>query len=280
MSLSIALLLGSGGLLIGALLSLLGAGGSILLLPLLVSGAGLAMLDAVPLALLVVLLLALLNLPPYLRRGQIALKPALVLGLPSLVGSWIAGSWVREGLVSEQVQLLVFCLAAVGATLLLNRGSTARPKQRKQASAVLALQGLLVGALTGIAGVGGGFAIVPALVLLAGLSMAVASGTSLMLICLNGLVALAALGHWPSSQLNLLAPLLLGGAAGAWIGQRLAAKAPEAWLRRGFSALLLLAAGLSAIEAWNKQRLEDPLLTANNTRSAAKTVSTATKSGL
>jgi hypothetical protein len=75
-----------GGALIGFLLAVLGAGGSILLLPLLVSGAGLPTLAAVPLSLLVVTLLALGNVGPYIRRRQIAIQPALVLGVPALAG--------------------------------------------------------------------------------------------------------------------------------------------------------------------------------------------------
>ena len=69
-----------------------------------------------------------------------------------------------------------------------------------------------MGLLTGIAGVGGGFAIVPALVLLAGLPMQLACGTSLLLIVVNALVALAALGHWPQSLRQGFAALLIGSA--------------------------------------------------------------------
>ena len=114
----ISLLLGLGGGLIGFLLSVLGAGGSILLLPLLVSGAALPTQEAVPLSLIVVMLLALANLGPYLRRGQFAPKPALLLGLPALGGSWIGGSWVKAGLIPEAVQLSVFAAAALLAKTL------------------------------------------------------------------------------------------------------------------------------------------------------------------
>ncbi|WP_255439380.1 sulfite exporter TauE/SafE family protein [Synechococcus sp. LTW-R] len=182
----ISLLLGLGGGLIGFLLSVLGAGGSILLLPLLVSGAALPTREAVPLSLIVVMLLALANLGPYLRRGQFAPKPALLLGLPALGGSWIGGSWVKAELIPEAVQLSVFASAALLASwLLLQRQTNGTPGPRRAADVLLVLQGLLVGLLTGIAGVGGGFAIVPALVLLAGLPMALASGTSLLLIAVN-----------------------------------------------------------------------------------------------
>ena len=261
MTIAIALLLGTGGALIGLLLALLGAGGSILLLPLLVSGAALPTREAVPLSLLVVMLLALINLGPCLRRRQIAPRPALILGLPALAGSWIGGSWVKAGLVPEALQLGVFAAAALLASWLLSRpmepaassrGQPSGGRKRTGQPVLLALQGLLVGLLTGVAGVGGGFAIVPALVLLAGLPMALASGTSLLLIVVNALVALAAIGHWPASSLPLLLPLLLGGVIGAAAGQRLAPRLNDRQLRRGFSALLIGSALLSGVEAWHR----------------------------
>jgi uncharacterized membrane protein YfcA len=263
---SLALLAAGGGL-IGFLLSVLGAGGSILLLPLLVSGAALPTREAVPLSLLVVMVLALANLGPYVRRGQFAPRPALILGVPALAGSWIGGSWVKAGHVPEPVQLGVFAAAALLASWLLNRKPTPPGRARQpEASApaggtagtglawLLALQGVLVGLLTGVAGVGGGFAIVPALVLLAGLPMQLASGTSLLLIAVNALVALAALGHWPAASLPMLPPLLLGGGAGAVVGQRLAPHLPDRRLRQGFAVLLIGSALLSGAEAVKRQR--------------------------
>lgn len=249
-------LLVAGGALIGFLLAVLGAGGSILLLPLLVSGAALPIKAAVPLSLLVVTLLALGNVGPYIRRRQVAIQPALVLGLPALAGSWIGGSLVKAGLIPEAMQLGIFTAAALLASWLLNRRGALKhpPKDGRPAGMPMALagQGVLVGLLTGIAGVGGGFAIVPALVLLAGLPMQLASGTSLLLIATNSLVALAALGHWPTAQLPLLLPLVGGGFLGAVVGQRLAPHLPEMRLRQGFSALLIGSALLSGFEAWRR----------------------------
>jgi uncharacterized protein len=262
MSVAAALLLTAGGGLIGLLLAVLGAGGSILLLPLLMSGAALPTREAVPLSLLVVMLLALANLGPSLRRGQIAPRPALILGLPALAGSWIGGSWVKAGLIPEAVQLGVFAAAALLASWLLSRrakpgsaggGAPSAGRSPRSRPLLLALQGLLVGLLTGIAGVGGGFAVVPALVLLAGLPMTMATGTSLLLIAINALVALAAIGHWPAASLPLLLPLLVGGGIGVAAGQRLAPRLNEQQLRRGFSALLIGSALLSGVEAWRRQ---------------------------
>ena len=256
MALTTLVLLAAGGGLIGFLLSVLGAGGSILLLPLLVSGAALPTREAVPLSLLVVMLMALANLGPYVRRGQFAPKPALILGLPALAGSWIGGSWVKAGYVPEPIQLAVFAIAALVASWLLTRRSpTADSVGHRPAQPVaLAEQGVLVGLLTGIAGVGGGFAIVPALVLLAGLPMALASGTSLLLIAVNALVALAAQGHWPAASLPLMAPLLVGGGLGAVLGQRLAPHLSDQRLRQGFSLLLIGSAALTGAEAWRRHQ--------------------------
>ena len=261
MTISVLLLLLGGGGLIGFLLAVLGAGGGILLLPLLISGAALSTREAVPLSLLVVTLMALGNLGPYLKRRQVAPKPALVLGLPALAGSWMGGSWVKAGYVSEPVQLGLFAAAALLASWLLTRRSTmstAAEQGRSGPPLALAFQGLLVGLLTGIAGVGGGFAIVPALVLMAGLPMPLASGTSLLLIAVNSLVALAALGHWPAASLPLMLPLLGGGFIGALVGQRLAPHLPDRQLRRGFAALLIGSALLSGAEAWRRQEPTRP----------------------
>ena len=161
-------LLTAGGGLIGFLLSVLGAGGSILLLPLLVTGAGLSTREAVPLSLLVVMLLALGNLGPYLRRGQFAVIPAIILGMPALAGSWIGGSWVRAGYLSEPVELGVFAAAALVASWLLTRrrASHAAPSlvpigTRPGSILPLAIQGVLVGLLTGIAQLSAAVAAVP-----------------------------------------------------------------------------------------------------------------------
>jgi uncharacterized membrane protein YfcA len=272
MALASLALLSGGGALIGFLLSVLGAGGSILLLPLLVSGAALPTKEAVPLSLLVVMLLALGNLGHCLRRRQFAPRPALQLGLPALAGSWIGGSWVKAGFVSEPVELSVFALAALTASWLMTRPTPASregspivaPTWRRGGWALLPgfllwsgrrlllslpAQGVVVGLLTGIAGVGGGFAIVPALALLAGLPMQLAGCTSLLLIAVNALVAFAALGHWPAQSLPLLLPLLVGGALGAVVGQRLAPHLPDRRLRQGFAALLVGSALLTGVEA-------------------------------
>ena len=244
------LLLLSGGALIGALLALLGAGGSILLLPLLVSGLSLPMREAVPLSLIVVLILALMNLVPALHQRRLSWRFAGWMGAPALLGSWIGAAWVKDGLISPNKQLLLFALAAAAAAVLM-----ARPPSASSAPTGpvrwwwLPPQGLGVGLLTGIAGVGGGFAVVPALALLGRLPMSLASGTSLLVIATSSLMALLAHGVWNVDAFRLLFPLLIGGGFGVLLGQRLAPHLPEQRLRKGFAALLLVSAMSSGVEA-------------------------------
>jgi len=112
---------------------------------------------------------------------------------------------------------------------------------------VIALGGLVVGALTGYVGVGGGFLIVPALVLLGGLPMSLATGTSLAIITLNAATGFVGqVAAHPGLLGALDAPLLAGiagvGAAGSVAGRRLAGKFDDRTLRRVFAVALVLLA--------------------------------------
>ena len=254
-----------GGSLIGFLLAVLGAGGAILLMPLLVNVLDIPTDPAISLSLLVVMLLAIGNAIPYLKRGQFAPGTALRLGMPALLGSWWGARLARAGIVNDTAQLLIFITAALIASVLMLRRSNAQEPteqelplyaalKRKRYPWMLTVQGLLVGLLTGTAGVGGGFAIVPALVLLAGLPMQLATGTSLVLIALSSPVALITLGDWPLAQLPMILPLVAGGLVGALIGQQLAPHLSDQWLRRGFAALLIGSALFTASETLQRHQ--------------------------
>lgn len=269
MEISTLLLLLGGGSLIGFLLAVLGAGGAILLLPMLVSVLDVPTDPAISLSLLIVMLLAIGNAIPYLRRGQFALQPALRLGVPALFGSWCGARLAKAGLISDTAQLVIFIAAALLASVLMLRKTQADDGPTGTLPLIAALrptpavwqlpaQGLLVGLLTGTAGVGGGFAIVPALVLLAGLPMQLATGTSLVLIALSSPVALFTLSDWPQPYFPLIMPILTGGLVGAMIGQRLAPHLGDRLLKRGFAALLLGSALFTAFEAVQRHQEANP----------------------
>ena len=129
-------------------------------------------------------------------------------------------------------------MLVVGALML--RGRPDGEPSRPVATPVLAAAGLAVGLLTGFLGVGGGFLIVPALVLLAGLPFERAVGTSLAIITMNSLVA--AIAHRASLPDDIWTALALGAAAlvGAAAGARGAGRLSPALLRRGFAVLVLI----------------------------------------
>ncbi|MER3451259.1 MAG: sulfite exporter TauE/SafE family protein [Thermus sp.] len=221
-----------GALLIGLSLGLLGSGGSILTVPILVYLLGEPPKLAIAESLLIVGGISLVGVLPYALRGLVDWKSLLGFGLPSFV--------------TGQVQLLVFAGVMLFAAYLMARPPRLRPQGRR-AFWKAALEGTMVGALTGFVGVGGGFLIVPALVLLGGLPMHRAVGTSLAIVTLNAVVGgykhTASLAQQDSIHWGLVLSLTLVGILGSLLGGRLSLHLPQERLRQGF-VLFLLAIGV------------------------------------
>jgi uncharacterized membrane protein YfcA len=177
------------GVLIGLTLGALGAGGSILTVPILVYVLGVPVQSAAGTSLAIVGLNAATGALDHLRRGRSLPKTGLAVGLSGLLGA-LAGAWLNYQ-VRPEVVLALFSVLMLGAAwgLLRRRAAPAivRFSERYSAGVWLRLValGLAVGLLTGFFGVGGGFLIVPALVLLLGPPMRLALGTSLVTIALN-----------------------------------------------------------------------------------------------
>lgn len=235
----LAPLLGVG---IGLCLRVLGAGGSILAVPLLVTVFGEPARDATTTSLLIVGSLALVGALDCVRMGGVDLRAAAHFGVAGAPGA-IVGT-VLNRLTPERVLLVLFALLLIvvaGAMLVLRepRGPLA-PAPRRWPR-VLAV-GALVGVLTGFFGVGGGFFAFPALVLLAGVPTRTAVGTSLLVIVFNsgvGFVSHFALG---GVEWRLAAGLCGGGIVGMLAGSRLAGRLPAAHIRSGFAALMFVVA--------------------------------------
>lgn len=236
----------AGALLIGLSLGLLGSGGSILTVPILVYLLGQEEKLAIAGSLGIVGAISLFGAIPYAARREIAWRSLLFFGLPGIAGTW--GGAFLSRYVSGSFQLLLFAgvmLLAAWFMLRPARSPAATPSKRRPHW--IALDGLLVGLLTGLVGVGGGFLIVPALVLLGGLPMRLAVGTSLLLITLKStagflqyLVQLAAQDRRLDWQ--VFVTFVGVGALGSLLGERLGGRLPQAVLRRLFGGLLLLVA--------------------------------------
>ena len=240
MTIVLAMLFGA---LIGVLLGLIGGGGSILTVPILVYLLGQGVHEATATSLVIVGATALVGAVPHARAGRVAAKTALLFGGAGIVGAFV-GAWFNR-LVSGPVILLLFGLLMLIVAARMARGHKRRGNENARTPLhgfrwpVLGA-GLIVGTMTGFFGVGGGFLIVPALVLVLGFPMRLAVGTSLVIIAINSGAGVVA--HLGSGiiDLSLATLFIIGGVAGSTLGGRLVGQIDETQLSRGFAALVAL----------------------------------------
>lgn len=233
-----------GAVAIGLALGLLGSGGSILTVPVLVYLLGQPEKLAIAGSLAVVGTVALVGALSWWMRGGVDGRSVLYFGLPGVTGTLLGAS--LSGYLSGALQLMLFAVVMLLAARRMLRPAPVGGTAPAQPARLLA-QGFGIGVLTGIVGVGGGFLILPALVLLGGLSMHRAIGTSLAIISMNAATgfarhyaALAAAGamlDW-----RTLGLLSVVGCGGSVLGQRVASRLPQQPLRRAFAVLLVLMA--------------------------------------
>ena len=244
------------GLTIGILLGLLGGGGSILAVPALVYGVGAPLAVAVPTSLLVVGVSSATAVLPRLRQGQVAWRIAGVFGAAG-AGAAFAGAAVNR-LLDPRVVLVGFAalMGAAGVRMLREQlpigGDCALPGGGVNWRGCLPKaigSGVVVGFLTGLFGVGGGFLIIPALVLLLGLPMTVAVGTSLVIIVINSVAGFAA--HAGDAALDYRIALAFTAAAvvGSLASARVASRLPAERLRRWFAYLVFAVAAFVVVQA-------------------------------
>ncbi len=242
-----ALLTWLGALVVGLSLGLLGSGGSILTVPILVYVVGMSTKLAVAASLAIVGIIAMTGAASHARQRLVNWRYVVSFGLPGIVATY-AGAWVSHW-VSGAVQLIVFAVIMGLASFSMLRPAPSTPDAAPQRHfAWLLAAGVGVGLITGFVGVGGGFLFVPALVILGGLSMRQAVGTSLAVIALNS--ASGFVGHYvqlagaqvrmPWAEIAVFAAVgTFGSLAGQMLGRRLA----HASLRRAFGVLLIVMSG-------------------------------------
>ncbi|SDG04395.1 hypothetical protein SAMN05660662_0119 [Blastococcus aurantiacus] len=250
----IALSIGSG-LVIGALVGLLGGGGSILAVPALVYLAGQDLQQAVATSLLVVGVTSVVAVLPRLRERQINWRIGLLFGAAGAATAF-TGAAVNRVLPDElTLALFAVLMVVAGVRMLQEKPATGtacaidggRVNWRRCLPRTLA-GGLVVGFLTGLLGVGGGFLIIPVLVLALGLPMPTAIGTSLVIVSLNSAAGFAA--H--AGEMTLDVPVTVAFTAAAVVSAlaagRLGATLDTNWLRRWFAWLVLVVAGVIAVQ--------------------------------
>jgi len=257
-----ALLASPIGFLIGVSLGALGGGGSILAVPVLVFVAGQDPSAATTTSLVVVGVASLIGAHGHWRAGRARVAQGLVFGLVGIAGS-LAGAALNRRLDGDVLLLAFAGLVLVAAWRIVvgcpsctrsgeadalarsSVGGTLRTRTRTMTLGrvtKIAVAGTAVGFLTGLFGVGGGFVIVPALALVLSFPMPVAVGTSLLVIAVNTVVALAARAGAGTIDWATTLVFTLTATAGVSVGKRVADRLEPESMQRAFAGLLVAVA--------------------------------------
>lgn len=228
---------------IGLLLGLLGGGGSILTVPVFVYVLGFGAKEAIAMSLAVVGVTSLFGAAGHWRSGNVNPRVALVFGVVAMAGTYLGARLAV--FFSGAAQLILFAVVMLLAAYVMFRDR--KPGEAsghgKMPLGLIAAEGLAVGVLTGLVGVGGGFLIVPALVILGGVAMKEAVGTSLVIIAMKSAAGLA--GYVGQVEIPwgfvavFTAVAIAGSLAGTYLVRYLSGRA----LQKGF-AVFLVAMGL------------------------------------
>jgi len=234
----IDLLLGFG---IGVSLGLLGGGGSILTVPALVYIVGQSPQAAVTASLMIVGANSMMGAFMHRTQGTLNWKIALVFGGSGMLAAYLAAGWSKF-LPPTTLMLLFATLMFVVGLFMILKPQPSNEDGQGRGWLVTILSGLGVGTMTGFLGVGGGFLIVPALVMLVGLPIRQAVGTSLVVIAMNSVAGF--LGHLggPAIDMQVVLIFVAAGFVGALAGARLAKHTRPELLRKGFAVFVIVLA--------------------------------------
>jgi len=229
---------------VGVTLGLLGGGGSILTVPAIVFALGIEPKLAIVMSFPIVGGAAFVGALQHWRLGHIDVRVALLFGLSTMLGAF-AGGWAARG-IPGGVQFVVLAIVMLGAAGSLFRSAQYPEREVAEPRGItpgLLLIGVATGLLTGIVGVGGGFLLVPALVLFADVPMKKAIGTSLLVIAMNTAAGYA--GAHGSLDVPWRIVFAFGSVAavGIVVGTLLVPRVPVAALKQGFAGLLVAMSG-------------------------------------
>ena len=243
-------------ILIGISLGLIGGGGSILTVPVLVYILGVNPVLATAYSLFVVGSTSLVGAATYMRKGLVNYKTALVFAVPSFIAVFLTRKFlvpalpdplftVGEAIITKNIGIMVFfalIMLAASYSMIFAKKCVDCDEDEPVAFnfPMIALEGSVVGVITGIVGAGGGFLIIPALVLLAKLPMKMAVGTSLLIIAAKSLIGF--LGDLSTQTIDWQMLLIFTGLSivGIFIGSALSKKINEKVLKTGFGWFVLI----------------------------------------
>jgi uncharacterized membrane protein YfcA len=191
--------------LIGISLGLIGAGGSILTIPVLVYLIGISAVNATSYSLFIVAVSAMIGVISYIINGLVCFRTVLVFGIPSVISVFLTRKYLLHAIpdhiltiggfeiTKDALLMILLAVLMLAASFSMLKKNTVIKVDRERSNQeyhyfLILQQGILVGSLVGLVGAGGGFLIIPALVILAKLPMKKAIGTSLAIITLNSTV--------------------------------------------------------------------------------------------
>ncbi len=233
-----------GAIAIGVSLGLLGSGGSIITVPVLVYLIGQDEKVAIAGSLFVVGSIALAGSLQYIKVGLVDWRNVLVFGIPGMGGTYLGA--MIAAFVPGVVQLALFALVMLLASYMMLRPVELTAEEHEPRETwKIATDGLIVGVITGLVGVGGGFLIVPALVLLGGIAIHKAVATSLVIIALKSFSGFYKyLDVLDAQNLELDWQTLMVvtglGIAGSYAGAKIAKRMPQQTLKKGFGYFLIV----------------------------------------
>ncbi len=241
---------------IGISLGLIGGGGSILTVPVLVYILGVNPVLATAYSLFVVGSTSLVGAATYMKKGLVNYKTALVFAIPSFIAVFLTRKFLvpalpdplftlGEAIITKNIGIMIFfaliMLAASYSMIFAKKCVDCDEGEPIVFNfPMIALEGSVVGVITGIVGAGGGFLIIPALVLLAKLPMKMAVGTSLLIIAAKSLIGF--LGDLSTQAIDwqLLLIFTALSIVGIFIGSALSKKINEKVLKTGFGWFVLI----------------------------------------
>lgn len=227
---------------IGLSLGLLGGGGSLLTVPALVYLVGQTPQAAMTTSLVIVGTNSLTGALMHRAQGTLDWKIAVTFGGAGMLASYLSVSISSQ--LSPEVLLIAFALLmlVIGSMLFLRKETETKAVSSQKSIVLVLASGAGVGLLTGLFGVGGGFLIVPALVMLVGLPMQMSVGTSLVVIAMNSVAGF--LGHIGRGSFDLILTLIFAsaGLAGTFVGTKLSSQIPSSKLQKAFAGFVTLLA--------------------------------------
>ena len=243
-------------ILIGISLGLIGGGGSILTVPVLVYLFGVEPVLATAYSLFIVGASSLVGAIPKYKQGFVNIKTAIIFGIPSIVSVFATRKYLVPAIPTQLGNIagieitkslgmmLLFAVLMVAASFSMIRSTPAAAAEetgeQKFNYPLILVEGVLVGMLTGLVGAGGGFLIIPALVMLSKLPMKQAVGTSLLIIAAKSLIGFTGDVSHSSMDWTLLLTVTALAICGIFIGDRLSKKIDGNKLKKGFGWFVLI----------------------------------------